>query len=244
MDRDYEIKPVKTQKDQVTHPALAEAGVIPKLMTSNIIVGKSGSGKTVLLHNLMTRKEFYADAFDRIILISPTGETDDIQKALEIKPSLVFTDLVEAVKVLEKIQEVQEKAIKEKGVAGSPKLCIIMDDCAGDNKFMSHKAFTNLFIKARHFNVTVWFLTQHFKRLPKICRLQASTLFFYAISNVEAETLADEFAPPGMSKKNFLRLIDDVLDKPYQFLTINMKHPWATRFRSGLAMTVDLDKYK
>ena len=83
MDRDYEIKPVKTQKNQVTHPALAEAGVIPELMTSNIIVGKSGSGKTVLLHNLMTRKDFYADAFDRIILISPTGETDDIQKALD-----------------------------------------------------------------------------------------------------------------------------------------------------------------
>jgi len=177
MDRDYEIKPVKTQKDQVTHPALAEAGEIPKLMTSNIIVGKSGSGKTVLLHNLMTRKEFYADAFDRIILITPTGETDDIQKALEIKPSLVFTDLVEAVKVLEKIQEVQEKAIKEKGVAGSPKLCIIMDDCAGENKFMSHKAFTNLFIKARHFNVTVWFLTQVFFRTQN---KNNSHLFFLA----------------------------------------------------------------
>ena len=80
MDKDYEIKPVATSKDQIKHPLLAEQGVIPKLNTSTILVGKSGSGKSVLLHNLLTRSEFFDKYkyFDNIFIISPTAECDDI----------------------------------------------------------------------------------------------------------------------------------------------------------------------
>ena len=59
MDKVYKIEPVPTSKDDIKHPPLSEAGVIPKLNSSTILVGKSGSGKSVLLHNLLTRKEFF-----------------------------------------------------------------------------------------------------------------------------------------------------------------------------------------
>ena len=75
MNKDYDIRPVKTSKDAIKHPKLSEEGVIPKLNCSTILVGKSGSGKSVLLHNLLTRKEFFHGHFDKIFLISPTGET-------------------------------------------------------------------------------------------------------------------------------------------------------------------------
>ena len=54
MDIKYTIEPVKTSKDEIKSPKLAELGVIPKINSSIIIVGKSGSGKSVLLHNLLT----------------------------------------------------------------------------------------------------------------------------------------------------------------------------------------------
>ena len=72
MDIDYKIEPVKTSKDSIKHPALSEEMVIPRLCSSTILVGKSGSGKSVLLHNLMTRKEFFLGCFDKTFLISPT----------------------------------------------------------------------------------------------------------------------------------------------------------------------------
>ena len=80
----YEIKPVKTSKDEIVHPALALESVIPKLNTSTIICGKSGSGKSVLLHALITEKRFYDKYrhFDKIFLVSPTGEQDDVQRSL------------------------------------------------------------------------------------------------------------------------------------------------------------------
>ena len=72
MNQEYKIEPVKTSKDAIKHPKLSEESVIPKLCSSTILVGKSGSGKSVLLHNLMTRKEFFAGCFDKTFLISPT----------------------------------------------------------------------------------------------------------------------------------------------------------------------------
>jgi hypothetical protein len=244
MNVDYKISPVKTQKDEVTHPKLSLEGVIPKLNTSNILVGKSGSGKSVLLHNLLVRPQFYKGHFDKTVLISPTGESDDVQRALKIKPSLVFTDLQEAVQAIGVIERVQEALIKEKGAKLAPKVCVVLDDCAGDTKFMASKEFVNLFIKSRHYNITVFFLTQHFKRLPRIARLQASTLYFYALSNSELEVLADEFAPPGCSKKAFMKTVDEALSEPYSFLCVNMREPWSTRFRCGLAMVIPIEKFR
>ena len=246
MDVKYIIQPVKTSKDEIKSPKLAEEGVIPKVNSSTIIVGKSGSGKSVLLYNLLMREEFYDKYkyFDKIFLISPTAEQDDVQKALKIPDSCVFTDLDEATIALRTIEAHQEAEIKKVGSGKARKFCLIFDDCVGHRKFMNSPEFINAFIKARHYNITVIFLSQHFKRLPKICRLQASFLVFFAISNTEAQTVSEEFSPPGVNAKEFLRLIDDVLTEPYQFLTIKMKAPWPTRFRKGLAETIDLEQYR
>ena len=81
MNLDYKIQPVKTSKDSIKHPALSEEGVIPKLCCSTILVGKSGSGKSVLLHNLMTRKEFFHGHFDKVFLISPTVRSSFLSKS-------------------------------------------------------------------------------------------------------------------------------------------------------------------
>lgn len=37
-----------------------------------LILGKPGSGKTSLLSQLLTRQEFYANKFDRILYITPS----------------------------------------------------------------------------------------------------------------------------------------------------------------------------
>ena len=103
---------------------------------------------------------------------------------------------------------------------------------------------TSRTLQARHFNFSVFLCSQHFKRIPRICRLQASYLCFFALSNSECEVLTEEFAPPAMKKPDFLRLVDECLKEPYSFLTVNMKAPWETRFRKGLAQVINLDAYR
>ena len=246
MNRVYKIQPVATSKDDIKHPALSEAGVIPKLNTSTILVGKSGSGKSVLLHNLLTRPEFFNkyQHFDKIFVVSPSAECDDVQLALKIPTSCVFTDMQEAIVALEKIEAYQSEQIKRLGSGKAQKFCIIFDDVIGHTKLMNNPVFISAFIKSRHYNFTVFLCSQHFRKIPKVCRLQASYLCFFAISNSEAEMLCEEFSPPQMKKDAFMQMINDVLKEPYSFLTINMRSPWETRFRRGLAEPINLDAYR
>ena len=246
MNRVYTIEPVPTSKDEIKHPPLAEEGVIPELNTSTILVGKSGSGKSVLLHNLLMRKEFFNkyQYFDKIFLVSPSAECDDIQRGLNLPPSCVFTDLTEGELALEKIEAYQSGQIKKLGSGKAQKFCIVYDDCIGHTKFMNSPVFISSFIKCRHYNFTVFLCSQHFRKVPKICRMQASYLCFFAISNNEAEMLAEEFSPPSMKKDAFLSMVNDTLKEPYSFLIINMRSPWETRFRKGLAEPINLDAYR
>jgi hypothetical protein len=246
MNVDYKIVPIKTSKDQIKQPKLAEAGVIPRLNTSTIIVGQSGSGKSVLVANLLTRPEFYdgGKAWDQIVLISPTCESDDVQKSLKIDPKFVFSDLEEAVVAIASIERLQTEAIKKVGAAKAKKLLLLCDDCVGDSSFMASRHFTDLFIKSRHYNVTLFFLSQHYRRLPKICRLQASFNIFFPCSSAECEAIAELFSPPRFTTKMFVNMLNDVFSEKYQFLSINMKDPFDTRFRRGLAQVLDLDYYR
>ena len=95
------IKPVKgNKKDKIPNPDLAKENVIPRINTSNIFVGSTGMGKSTLTTNLLTKDQFYggkqADGkpwFDTILLVSPTGDTDDVQKELKLPDEAIFTDL-------------------------------------------------------------------------------------------------------------------------------------------------------
>ena len=240
----YLIHPVKTSKDDIKQPLLAEEGIIPKLGSSIIISGKSGSGKSVLLYNLMTRKEFYLGAFSKIILISPTAEQDDVQLALKIPQSCIFTDLKQAVGALQIIERIQTTHIQKVGSGKARRICIIYDDVVGHTKFMNSPEFVGSFIRSRHWNCTTFLLTQSFMRVPRICRLQASFIVFFPLSRSEANTVIDEFCPPKTTAQQFERMLMEVLDEKYQFFVVNMRVPIPIRYRKGLGEIINLDEYK
>ena len=239
------IKPIPTQKDDIVQPKLALNGTIPRLTTSSIFVGKSGSGKSNLVANLLLNKHFYGDSFKHIFLISPTGLGDDIQKALKIPDACVVTDIKnDAEPFLQRIYDHQTQQIEKHGVSKVPMILCIFDDIIGDTHFMNSSIFTACFIRCRHANMTTFLCSQHFKAVPKKCRLQAACLFFFALSNNETDLVCEEFSPPGVHKKTFKSIVERVIRKPYDFLMINMKEPWSRRFRHNLDQIIDIDSYK
>ena len=250
--KDLSIEPVPTSKDKIEQPELAEHEdmFIPPRGSSVIISGKSGSGKSTLLARFITDERFYGKSaerpdgwFDKIFLFSPTANGDDVQKALGIDKKFVFTDLEEAPELLEVILDSQQTKID--GADGADKVeqyAIIFDDVIGDTSFMNEKAFTRCFYQVRHVNCTTFICTQHFKRVPKVCRLQANFVFFFQGSASEVEMVTEEFAPPEYSKKEFSSLVNDATKEPYSFLTINMKLGWDKRFRRRLDEFIILDR--
>jgi Poxvirus A32 protein len=241
---DFEIKPVETSKDKIEQPLLAqdERKIIPPLGSSVIISGKSGSGKSTLLQNLMSDYRFYGKSkerpsgwFKHTFLFAPTGASDDVLKALNIPEKHVFTDLADAPAFLAVIQKCQANKLKGGKKAHTvDQICVIFEDVIGETSFMNSPEFKKMFYMVRHLNATTFICTQHFNRVPKVCRLQASFIFFFAGSASEVEIIAEMFAPPLYNKKEFIEIVNEATKHDFSFLTICMKVGWKHRFRRNL----------
>jgi adenylate kinase family enzyme len=247
---DLSIQKIDSSKDEIQQPELAKHDkmFIPPLGSSVIISGKSGSGKSTLLANLITDGRFYGKSkekpngwFKKIFLFSPTANGDDIQKALGIPKKYVFTDLDEAPELLEVILDSQQKKVDNaEGAHKVDQFCIIFDDVIGNKKFMNSKDFTRCFYQVRHVNCTTFICTQHFHRVPNICRLQANFVFFFQGSAYEVNTVVEDYSPPMYSRKDFESIVNDATKNKHSFLTINMKVGWDLRLRRNLDQFIHL----
>ena len=242
---DLAIKPINTSKDKIKQPKLAqhENMYIAPIGSSVLISGKSGSGKSTLLVNLLKDKRFYKGFFKRIFWISPTANGDDVQKSLGIPPKDVFTDLEEAPEILSTIINAQQAKLDEgDGAHTIDQYAIVFDDIIGDTTFMNSPEFTKCFYQVRHINCTTFVCTQHFKRVPRVCRLQANFIHYFQGSQSEVDQLVEEFSPPMYTKNEFRQLVHDATKDKFAFLTINMKLGWDKRFRKNLEHIIPMTK--
>lgn len=232
----------KTAKDDIPQPRVAQEGILPPLCFSMLVVGSSGSGKSVLVYNLI--KKFYAGCFDVVLLVSPTGRTDDIQKQLGLDDSHVITDLAKAITVLNKLMETQSKIIEEKGFARAKTVLVYFDDVVGDEQFMRSKEMVNMFIKNRHYKCNVILCSQYYKAIPRRMRMQSSCTIFFNSPATELNTMADDFLPPNVTREQFIARLQDEFKTKHQFVTVNMKVPMETRYRLGLSEPMDFNNKK
>lgn len=231
----YKIEALKTLKDKIKQPPAAEANVVPQINSAVLFVGATGSGKSTVLVNMLIRKELLGGkTFDRIFLISPTGKSDDVQKHLDLPEDDIIDNLREAPEVLEQIMDSQRELIIKDGAHKAPVYALVYDDVVGDRDLMKHENFVKTFIACRHYNLTTFLCSQSYTAVPRRVRLQAMNIFYFKGSNSEAELLAEEYAPPGMNKKDTLKMISFATGDKFNFLHINKRVPFEERYRRNL----------
>ena len=246
------IKPVKNNsKDKIPQPDLAKEYVIPRINTSNIFVGSTGMGKSTLISNLLTKEQFFGGKqkngkpwFDHVLLVSPTGDSDDVQRELNLPEDAVFTDLEEVPEMLQVLMKEQKRKIKELGADKAPRVLLFYDDVISHPKLMSNKYFMKSFIANRHHNFTVFLASQSWTKIPRAIRLQSRGLFYFAGSMSEVDLLCDEYCPPGLQRHDFRNMIDYATRDPYSFLYINKSVPMKRRFRRNLSEIIQASFFK
>lgn len=227
-------------KDRIRQPQVCQLGIIPKLCSNVLVVGGVGSGKTTLVQSLFCRPEFYKGQFDRIILVSPSAFTDDLQKEIDVCEDDRWDNLNEVPGKLKALLEEQAAAIEQAGGNDkAPIVAVIFDDCAGSDLLKS-QYFSRCVLANRHHNVSVLVCTQQYNAIPKRVRLNISSLFFYSGSQAEDERIAEEFSVPGFTKKGMLNLIRFACGGQYNFLHVNRKLPFEERYRKNLDEIIDL----
>jgi hypothetical protein len=232
-----------TAKNKIKQRPLMKSDIIPKHPSRCIFNGKSGSGKSNLMIQLLTQPHFYgrtkkddkkSQYFDLIFLFSPTADgQDDLVRFLKLPEKRIITDF--NVDALDNVFDIQDAIIKNNGIEKSPKILIIFDDVQSDPKFMRTKSFKRAFIQGRHCNMSVFICCQSWTKLDRMCRLQASNIFFFPSSQSECNIVAEEYCPAGRTKKEFQGLLKHATAEPYSFLNIdvNQKDP-NKRFKKNL----------
>jgi hypothetical protein len=232
------IEKIKTNKSKIKLRPYMEQGIIPKHPFRCILNSISGGGKTTLLMNLMTKPQFYKGYFDETYIYSPTIGVDDSFEDLHIDEDHILSNLDD----LRAVIDIQKQALKKKPIHKVAKVLIIFEDMQSSTKVLNNPDFVKLYLMGRHFSISTFFTSQHFKKTPKAVRSQATDLFLFQGNENERRLIIEEFTPPmkGFTKKDMIDLMDYVFDKPYNFMYINMTQPFKTRYRKNLGEILEL----
>jgi len=242
----YEVKPIKTQNSTIPLRGCMKEGVIARFPSSVCISGRSGSGKTQLLMNMMTNPDLLGNYFHYTLVFSPTaGEFDDTYAPLELPKENFVQDF--GPEQLEAIIDARKKLIKKKGkkwVAENSRVCIILDDVIANRDFLESQVALKLFALLRHYLCSIFILIQSFTKLPRSLRLNCNSIYVFPASRSEVEILLSELCPAELTKKEFLDVINHCCDGDYNFLSINNHAKKGQHIRRNLTDVIDLNKFK
>lgn len=239
------IEKIDTAKSSLPQRKLMRDGTIPRFPCSIMISGRSGSGKTNLMINLLTRKEFYGNYFHYVIVYSPTANKyDDLYTKLNLPDENFIEDF--GAEELQKLINARKKLIDDKGIewVGKNSRClIILDDIIANRNFLESNVALTLFALLRHYLCSIIVMMQSYNKLPRSLRLNCNGLFVFPASQSEIEVLLDEITPAGIKKRDFEKVITYCTDEPYSFLYINNHAEKGKNIRKNLDEIIDIKKY-
>ena len=181
------IKPYKSTEYEVEQ---SEYESVAKLPTRALIIGPSGTGKSVLLHNLIL--DVYRNCFSRVYIFSASIHLDmswqpvisylkNTLKQDEKKEKFLFDTYDPA--ALEKIVSTQFKLIQHMKKNNMKKLfqiCITLDDMGENRQFMrGEKLLETLYVRGRHFACSTFTSVQTYKMLNPILRKNCTQMYIF-----------------------------------------------------------------
>ena len=215
---DYKLYPILRDPDEQIYKPVGDKMLKPPFVYG--LIGTRFVGKTTALMGMVMRDYlFYLNAFDRIILISPTLKFDSStrklveyigeENAFDVYDDSIISALIEHNKSLPK--DLREKIL------------VIADDIPAMNVPMNSLLYTTLPCAGRHAGVSTIFVTQILRGnnvgLPPSTRNNLEGLLIFRNSNQkQLNNIFEELGHFG-SPANIEAMYKEVVSgKPYQFL--------------------------
>jgi hypothetical protein len=192
--------------------------LLPKHPYRMLLLGSSGVGKTNILLNLLTKQLVY----DRIYLFSRHLEQAKykfLKKHLEdIEENLKEAGINQ--KIIMAWENTLQKLPSVEDLDADYRNTIIIDDFAVTEKKNS-KRIAELFVRSRHRNASVIFLTQLMFKCDRDIRLNCSHFILLQSHNKRELTSLSMDLGADLDKGVFKELYNKVLAIPYQFLLLD-----------------------
>ena len=188
-------------------------------------VGVSGSGKSNLIANLLSRKDMLKGYFEEIYLICPSP-SDIIMRHVNIPEKKYYDDLDEATELI-KVLYNRNKNIP---FAKAPNTLIIIDDSAHFQKFMKSKLMKKIAFSGTHVKLSTWICAQSLMRIDRDMRLNCHQIvIFHGTNHGEIERLMRDLPGNPRPYKEMLNIIKDLIKDKYAFIAIFNCNPDKTK---------------
>ena len=225
------IKPIKTKEYEVPESKYKQVGKLP---IRSILVGPSGSGKSILLQNMII--DIYKGLFGRIYIFSPSIDVDHtwlpvknhIKKELKLEETdeekFYFSEYDP--NALSKIIETQKKVIeyqKKENFKKKMAILIVIDDMADDVQFSRNSRLLHaLYTRGRHSCISSICSVQKYVCLSPLIRVNASELYIFRLRNNQDLTSVIDENSALVDKATLLEMYKLATREPYSFLYIKL----------------------
>ena len=225
-----DIKPISIKQFETKQSKYDQ---VQKLPVRGILLGPSGSGKGVLLQNMIL--DIYRDCFERVYIFSPSINVDHtwlpVKSYLDNKISLsedepsLYYDTYDP-ESLQAIIDTQRKIVEHQKTKRSNKLfsiLIIVDDFADDPSFSRNsKLLHSLYVRGRHSQISTLVSTQKFAALSPLIRVNACSLYVFRLRNYQdLNTFLDEVSAI-VDRKTLLQMYKSATDIDFGFLFVKL----------------------
>ena len=226
------IKPIKVKQYEVKQSKYEH---VSKLPCRSVINAASGSGKPVLIHNLIL--DIYRGCFERIFVFSPSIDIDDswrpVKKYIEEEltktedEEIYFQDFdgeaVQQILTTQKnIIDYQKKDPKTKKLFS---ILLIFDDVADNKAIHNNQALNSCFTRGRHSQISTLLSTQKYNAVSTIIRTNMDSMYLFRLRNAnDLQAVIDELSAL-LDKKILLEVYTKATDERFSFLFIKLTSP-------------------
>lgn len=202
-----------------------------------IIVGKSGSGKTNLLMNLLL-KDGYLD-YDNLMVYGKSlfqeeykllkkledFSKDQVLKLFRAQNTYDIEEVIKKVKSFNlKIKpdikvtffDNDEDILDPAEISKQNKNLIIFDDIIGEKQRVCEDYYT----RGRHSNIDCFYISQNFFKLPRqTIRENANLIMVFRQDNKSLNHIYQDYVSDDFTFKEFKKMFNKILEDPHGFLT-------------------------
>lgn len=218
MSIDLNIYPVNNESDTMYKLVTPVPDPLPDLKNNFVlaVLGGRGSGKGVLLMNILYRKEMFniLENAKNFHYFSPTGLTDrtaaPVREYHKNSIHLKYDDnMIKDITLYQNAYPEEDR----------PK-CII---CIDDNVGTRCKALDYLVTRARHANTSIIYVSQALKQINKCVRSNCTDVILFKTYNAkEYENIYEEYGSLFGSRKYFNKMYRYCTGKKYDFMFLKI----------------------
>lgn len=243
MSKSLEIVDIKKSGAKEYSPPKTHEDIFQLHFTA-CIVGPRQRGKSVLIRNLLLRKDMMKNTFKNpnyIIIISPNidvnGDYDEVEGKHVYKYESYDPNLIDF------LIEEQKNIIKQCGRKRCPEILLVLDDVLDSGALNFHSAIEKIFSRGRHVNLNIILVSQHLNRISRTMRLNNDYFVFFSPNNM---TELDDFLEQYVSRPDRIKMRDYLKqmwrESIYNFVLVDMRTKDANRkYRKGFSEPILLD---